>query len=70
MSVADTRESSVAGAHTLDRGIRILWHLAERPNGETLTEMARSLGINRNALHRCWRCSPRTNSAMHRWRRG
>lgn len=52
MSVADTRGPSVAGAQTLDRGIRILWHLAERPNGETLTEMARSLGINRNALHR------------------
>ncbi|TDD51684.1 IclR family transcriptional regulator [Saccharopolyspora elongata] len=52
MSVEDNRGSSVSGAQTLDRGIRVLWHLARRPDGETLTEMARSLGLNRNALHR------------------
>lgn len=48
----DNRGTSVSGAQTLDRGIRVLWHLAGCPDGETLTEMARSLGVNRNALHR------------------
>ncbi|WP_165943782.1 IclR family transcriptional regulator [Saccharopolyspora karakumensis] len=48
----DSRAASVAGAQTLDRGIRILWHLARSPHGETLTEMAQSLDVNRNTLHR------------------
>lgn len=52
MSSSETRNTSVAGAQTLDRGIRLLWHLAQRPNGETLTELTRSLDINRTALHR------------------
>lgn len=52
MSTRDPSDTAVAGAQTLDRGIRILWHLAGKPDGETLTEMVRSLGVNRNALHR------------------
>ncbi|WP_020501362.1 IclR family transcriptional regulator [Sciscionella marina] len=52
MSSNVERGRAVAGAQTLDRGIRVLWHLAARPDGETVTEMAHSLGLNRNALHR------------------
>ncbi|GAA4879486.1 MULTISPECIES: IclR family transcriptional regulator [Saccharopolyspora] len=52
MNAKEPGGSPVAGAQTLDRGIRVLWHLAGEPDGATLTEMARSLGFNRNALHR------------------
>lgn len=43
---------ATAGAQTLDRGVRLLWHLAERPDGETLTELSQGLGVNRTAVHR------------------
>jgi DNA-binding IclR family transcriptional regulator len=43
---------ATAGAQTLDRGVRLLWHLAERPDGETLTELSHGLGVNRTAVHR------------------
>ncbi|MER6948483.1 helix-turn-helix domain-containing protein [Nonomuraea sp. NPDC000554] len=44
--------SPVVGAQTLDRGIRLLWHLAERPGGATMMEIARALELNRTAVHR------------------
>ena len=48
----DSTPQVPAGAQTLDRGLRVLWHLATQPSGATLVELSRSLGINRTALHR------------------
>lgn len=45
-------KTPTAGAQTLDRGIRLLRHLAQAPDGETLTELSRNLGVNRTAVHR------------------
>lgn len=52
MPTHDTSPQAPAGAQTLDRGLRVLWHLAKQPSGATLVELSRSLGINRTALHR------------------
>lgn len=41
-----------AGAQTIDRGLRVLWSLAEHPQGVTLASLSRELGMNRTALHR------------------
>lgn len=41
-----------AGAQTIDRGLRVLWYLAEHPQGVTLASLSRDLGMNRTALHR------------------
>jgi DNA-binding IclR family transcriptional regulator len=48
----DPSKPVAPGAQTLDRGLRLLWHLAERPDGETLTELSQGLGVNRTAVHR------------------
>jgi len=46
------RGQAPVGAQTLDRGLRVLWHLARQPSGATLVELSRSLEMNRTALHR------------------
>ncbi len=44
--------SPTPGAQTLDRGLRVLWHLARQPGGASLIELSRALKMNRTALHR------------------
>ena len=41
-----------SGAQTIDRGLRVLWHLAEQPTGASLASLSRDLGMNRTAVHR------------------
>ncbi|MGH3438374.1 MAG: IclR family transcriptional regulator [Sciscionella sp.] len=43
---------SVAGAKTLDSGLRILWLLAEHPDGLPIGALATRLGLDRNAVRR------------------
>ena len=52
MTAPQDETRTTPGAQTLDRGLRVLWHLAELPDGASLVELSRSLGINRTALHR------------------
>lgn len=40
------------GAQTIDRGLRVLWHLADQPEGANLATLSRDLGMNRTAVHR------------------
>ena len=40
------------GAQTIDRGLRVLWHLAEQPGGAILATLSRDLDMTRTALHR------------------
>lgn len=47
-----TERTPPAGAQTLDRGLRVLWHLAEQPWGAGLADLSRDLGMNRTAVHR------------------
>ncbi|MGZ8738899.1 MAG: IclR family transcriptional regulator, partial [Nocardioides sp.] len=39
-------------SQTLDRGIRVLMALASAPQGQTVTALAESLGINRTVVYR------------------
>lgn len=41
-----------AGSKTLDRGLRLLRLIGSSPDGLTVTEMARSLGVHRAAVYR------------------
>lgn len=47
-----TEQAPTLGAQTIDRGLRVLWHLAEQPAGANLATLSRDLGMNRTALHR------------------
>lgn len=40
------------GAQTLERGIQLLNILAQSPNGRTVTELARDLGVGRTVVYR------------------
>ena len=39
-------------SQTLDRGLRVLRVLADKPDGLTVTELASELGVNRTVVYR------------------
>jgi len=48
----DPRPNAESPAPALDRGLRVLETLSERPNGCTFSELADAIGIPRASLHR------------------